>query len=368
MRRLNCIVVLFLLLPLSLSAQYDNLFRNSSVSFGAGGNIYSESAFTPGVEVAFDKWVISTVAYRAQFEMNLAKGSASPVLHPYYYGHFDFMVDLYSSLLGRNPSDRLRSYLYLGGGLVHSSLGDNDFCALVGLGGQYKFSHNWRLYAELSSIIHPYDFDNSETSSVMLLFNVGVVYDIANNPTRSRSRFETQRFANDWFFNVALGVCSVNYGEITSMSQRASLLTPTFEFGVGKQLTTLWQIRLCASGLYAKTVEDWFSYYNIRGDIMIDPVAYFSTDNPFPRFSVRPYLGAGVVARLDNQSDFLVASAAGMQLVWRHDTRNQLSVDARYLVTPPRFVNTDISQRIGSVGIATLLLGYSHTFSPVSFR
>ena len=360
-------MLLIAFLPTAVCAQFAEPFRNSSVSFGAGANYYS-SGIGAGAEVAFDKWVLSTAAYRVQFEFNTSFGNASTQGHSFLYGHFDFLVDLFSAIQGRNPSDRLRSYLILGGGLVHGTLGDNDFCALLGLGGQYKFAQDWRLYAEIGAFVHPSSFDNNASSSVMAIGNVGLVYDIANNPTRSRSRFETQHFKNDWFFNIALGLGSINHGDITSFGERVSLLTPIVEFCLGKRLTTLWQIRLCASGLYARTVNEMFSFYNIRGDIMIDPVAYFITDNPHPQFSARPYLGVGIVSRLDDQADFLVAPAAGMQLVWRADPRNQIYLDARYVVTPPRFVQSEINQRVGSVGIVTLLLGYSHTFSPISFR
>lgn len=366
MKQFKFLTVLSVLLSCSLFAHSGEPFRNSSFSFGLGANYYVKD-FGFGAEVAYDKWILSTVAIRGQIEFNLDRGNSSESFRPFYYGHADLIVDLYSALLGRNPSDRLRSYLLLGGGLVHTQ-GDNDFCAIFGLGGQLKFSDDWRLYAEISSLVHPYDFDNNTAMSMMPVVNLGMVYDIANNPTRSRSRFESQRFGNDWFFNVALGFCSVNYGEISSLGQRLSLLTPIFEFGVGKRLTTLWQIRLCASGLYAKSVEDYFSYYNLRGDIMIDPIAYFNTGNPHPKMSVCPYLGAGVVSRLDSQSKFLISPVAGLQLVWRADRRNQVYLDARYLVTPPRFVQSTLNQRIGTVGLATLLVGYTHSFSPVSFR
>ncbi len=101
---------------------------------------------------------------------------------------------------------------------------------------------------------------------------------------------------------------------------------------------------------------------------MIDPVSYFFYDKYNPRFLLRPYLGAGVVARLDNQSNFLITASAGMQLVWRADKRNQIYLDGRYSVTPPRFVSTLQNQRIGSVGLLTLMLGYSHTFTRVTLR
>lgn len=342
-----------------------SLFRNSSVSLGAEANYYSGNAGF-GAEIAFDKWVVSTVAVRGQLDVNFASGSSSSMV-PFYYGHADMLFDLYSSLLGRNPSNSLRSYLMLGGGLVHKK-GDNDFCILAGVGCQYRVSNDWRLYAELGTTVHPSDFDGKDSPSLMTALSLGVVYDINNNPTRSRSRFETLRFANDWFFNVSFGTASVNYSEISSFGQRVSLLTPVFEFGLGKRLTTLWQIRLCVSGLYARTVDDMFSYYNLRGDIMIDPVAYFSTENPHPQFSVCPYLSAGVVARLDDQANFLACPAGGAQLVWRFDRRNQVYLDARYVVTPLRFVQSSVSERIGKVGLATLLVGYSHTFSKVSFR
>lgn len=365
-RRASLIFLLFLLLPGAGYSQQFEPFRNSFVSAGLGGNFYKGNI---GAEtgLAFGKWLLNTTALRGHFQVCLLSGNGSS-MHAVYYGTADLLVDLYSAIRGRNPSDWFRSYMLLGGGVVHSSTGDNDFCASVGIGGEFRISDDWRLFAEFGALIHPSDFDNNKTSSLKTSFDVGVVFDIADNPTRSRSRFETKTFDDDWSFDLAMGVCAVNYSEVSSFDQRLSLLTPIFEFGIAKRLTTFWQIRLCASGLYAKTIDELFSYYNMRGDILIDPVAYLNPSTANPIFSIKPYLGVGVVARLDNQSNFLVAPAAGMQLVWRADSRNQLYLDGRYVVTPPRFVNTTVNQRMGSVGLFTLLLGYSHTFSRISLR
>ena len=352
------------LFPTFAVAQGGDFFRNSFVSLGAGPSYYAGS-LGASAQAGFGKWVISTTAFRGIVDVNFVPRNAG--MQTYYYGHADLMVDVFSALKGRNPSDNFRSYLLLGGGIVHTQ-GDNDFCATIGAGLEYRFSENWRLYCEIAALAHPSEFDNNESATLLSSLSVGVVYDIASNPTRSRSRFETKSLADDWFFNIALGGCSVNYGDIGSFSERLSLLTPNFEFGIGKRLTSFWQIRLCASGLYAKTVDDYFSFYNVRGDIMIDPVSYFFYDKYNPRFLLRPYLGAGVVARLDNQSNFLVTASAGMQLVWRADKRNQIYLDGRYSVTPPRFVSTLQNQRIGSVGLLTLMLGYSHTFTRVTLR
>ena len=358
-----CVLVL-VLLATAVKAQPFSPFRNGFASVGVGATYYSGVAGL-GADVALGKWILSTTALRGVFDVNLSSANGTE-MHPYYYGHFDLMVDIYSALRGRNPSDYFRSYLILGGGAVHSSFNDNDFCAVAGIGGDFRISDDWRLFTELSMTVHPSDFDNKMKSSAVFSFKAGVLYDIADNPTRSRSRFETKSFPDDWFFNVALGVCSVNHREIADFNDRISHLTPVFEFGIGKRLTTLWQIRLCASGLYAKANDDFFSFYNLRGDIMIDPVAYFSRDNFNPMFSVVPYLGAGVVARLDSQSDFLVAPTLGMQLLWRADKRNHLYLDGHYVVTPPRFVKSEVVQPVGSVGLFTLMVGYAHIFSRIT--
>ena len=145
-------------------------------------------------------------------------------------------------------------------------------------------------------------------------------------------------------------------------------MTPIFEFGIGKRLTTLWQIRLCASGLYAKSSEELFSYYNIRGDLMMDPMALLMPAKPYRSFTAMPYLSAGIVTRLDDQSNFLFSPAVGMQLVYRADKRNSIYLDARYCVTPPRFARIDTQQSIYTVGMATAVIGYAYTFSRQSFR
>ena len=366
MRRTTLIMLFLACFSWQAVAQVLSPVRNSFVSFGAAPGYYA-GGVCGGAELGLGKWILTSTALRGQFDVMLADGNSSS-MHPFYYGHVDLVVDVFTAARARNLSNKWRSYVLVGGGIVHSSLGDNDFCALFGAGGEYRVSEDWRLYAELKSTLHPAEFDNNGSASLMTAFSAGMVYDIAVNPTRSRSRFETKQFANDWFFNVALGVTSLNYNGIASLNQRLSQLAPAFEFGLGKRLTTFWQVRLSASGLYAKSEEELFTYYNLRGDIMVDPVALFNIDNPHTLLTARPYLGVGVVSRLDNQTGFLISPAAGMQLVLRPDKKNQLYLEARYLLVPPRFINIGTGQNTLSVGLATLVAGYSYTFSDVSFK
>ena len=368
MRLLKVVILALAMLPLCSNAQLGTPLRNSWLALGTGADIYG-NGFGAGANISYGKWLLSTTALRAQISI------LSPMLfgndgegEVFYYGHVNIMFDAFSAFKGRNPSNCFRSYGGVGVGLVHSSTGDNDFCGVVLGGCDLKVGNDWRLFAELSVYVHPSDFDRNASASSLEFVNFGVIYDIQNNPTRSRSRFETQNIGNDWFFNVALGVCSFNYSGIESFEQRVSQLTPIFEFGIGKRLTTLWQIRLCASGLYAKSSDELFSFYNLRGDLMVDPMALILPEKPYCRFTALPYLSAGVVTRLDDQANFLFSPSLGLQIVYRADKRNHIFADLHYSITPPRFVHTDIAQSIYSVGLATVLLGYAYTFSRQSYR
>lgn len=353
-------------MPLCSNAQVGGPFHNSWVELGLGANYYGKGVGA-GANLSYGKWLLSTTALRTQvsLQMPMLTNGGSEM---FYYGHEDIMFDVFSAIRGRNTSNRFRSYVGLGVGLVHSSLGDNDFCGVALTGFDWKVSNDWRLFAEMSCFVHPSDFDRNLRASSLEFLHFGVIYDIDNNPTRSRSRYETQHFGNDWFFNVALGVCSFNYRGIESFNQRVEQLTPIFEFGIGKRLTTLWQIRMCASGFYAKSSEELFSYYNIRGDLMLDPMALILPENSYCRFTALPYMSAGIVTRLDDQANFLFSPSLGLQIVYRADKRNHIFADLHYSITPPRFVRTDIAQSIYSVGLATVLLGYAYTFSRQSYR
>lgn len=367
MRQLRVILLVMAFLPLYANAQVGGPLHNSWFSLGAGAYLYGGSAGA-GASMSYGKWLLSTTALRTQLSLQMPMLANGGNAEMFYYGHEDIMFDAFSAIKGRNPSNRFRSYVGLGVGLVHSSLGDNDFCGVAFAGCEWRISSDWRLFSELSCYVHPSDFDRNASASSLEYLHFGVVYDIANNPTRSRSRYETQNIRNDWFFNVALGVCSFNYRGIESFGQRLEQLTPIFEFGVGKRLTTLWQIRLGASGFYAKSSDELFSYYNLRGDLMIDPMALILPEKPYCRFTALPYLSAGVVTRLDDQSNFLFSPAAGLQLVYRADKRNQIYADVHYSITPPRFARTDNAQSIYSVGLGTIVLGYAYTFSRLSYR
>lgn len=360
---------LLLLLPLASSAQTHGLFGNSFLSASLGPNLYLSShgtSFGGGASFSFGKWILNTTGMRAQISAQMASVESSQQF--YYYGHCDIFFDLLTAIRGRNPSDVLRSYVLVGVGLVHTSRGDNDFCGTVGLGADWLFSPNWRLSLELESFVHPSDFDNNARSSVLNSFQMGIVYDIFNNPTRSRSRFETRQFTNDWFFQLALGVSSFNHNGIGDFHDRVNLLTPIFEFGIGKRLTSCWLIRFNMSGLYTRSVDELFSYYNVRGDAMLDAVALFNPNLVYSPVTIRPYLSAGIVTRLDDQSHFLFSPAGGLQFSYHPDKRNEIFLDMRYLITPPRFAHVEASQGTLSVGLATLTVGYGYTFSRMSFK
>ncbi len=343
-------------------------FRNNTyVAFGAGPNLYfhnSGADMGVGAELTYGKWLLTTAGLRLYVAGYYSLGGSQM----YAYGGLDYFFDPITAIRGRNTSNILRTYLIMGSGLTHSGTGDNDFYANFGLGADWKVADDWRLFAELKCRVHPSDFDNNAKSSLMTSAMVGAVRDIAFNPNRSRAVNETRQMENDWFFQVAGGVNSLNHKGLSSSRERLSLLTATFEFGIGKRLSTLWAVRVYFSGLYTHSSEELFSFYNARGDIMLDLASLLGYDLPVPRFSVQPYVGAGVVTRLDDQSHFLIAIAGGGQILFRPSVRNTVFLDARYVVTPPRFVKVATPQTPFSVGVATLSIGYSYTFAKSSFR
>lgn len=366
MIRLKSVLTLTLIMASgNLYSQNNGFIHNTYVSFGIGPDAYVRNgglSVGGGAEVAFGKWILNTAGIRGQFSGQYAGSQL------YTYADLDFFFDPITSIKGRSHSNFWRSYVIIGIGAVHGINGDNDFSGNIGLGVDYVVGNNFRLYAELKNHIHPSGFDNNINSSLLSLLSFGAVYDIENNPTRSRSRLETQGLRNDCFFQVSLGVSSFNYNCIESMSQRLSLLTPIIEFSIGKRLNTHWLVRVSASGLYARSEEELFSYYNIRGDLVLDVIPLFSPNGFSLPFALRPYVSTGVVARLDDQSNFLISATAGMMAVYKFSKSNELYLDARYLMTPPRFAHVSQPQSTFSVGMATLSIGYSYMFTKSSYR
>lgn len=348
-------------------AQFGGILNDTYFVVKAGPNYYLNDAngsFGGGVDMGFGKWLINTMSLRGLLSAQYAnRGSKSELI---FYGRGDAVFDLYTSIKGRNTSD-FRSYLFVGIGLVRTMSKDNDFSSTIGIGGDWKMSPSWHLVGELEMRIHPSDFDDNRKSSFMPALTLGFERDINNNPTRSRSRDETRQFGNDWFFQIGLGVSSMNYRGIGSFSDRAKLFTPIFEFGIGKAITKRWSARLMASGLYGKNHEELFSYYTLCGDMILDLVGLFAPGAGQTLFDVKPYAGASMVARLDNQSNFLFSTDFGLLLFLRPDPKNGFFLDARYILTPPRFAHVTLRQNTFSVGLATLMLGYSYTFTRSSF-
>lgn len=348
-------------------AQFQGIFNNTYLVGEVGPNYYlNRNARTigGGVELGFGKWINNTASLRGIVTAQYAnKAKSSEII---LYGHADVLFDLVSSIRGRNTS-RFRSYLLIGIGLAHNMSGDNDFCGVLGIGGDWQIVDDWRLVCELSTLVHPSDFDNNSYSSFLPSLSIGVLRDINYNPRRSRAKDETRQFGYDWFFQVAFGVNSMNYKGIGTFEDRIGLLVPAFEFGIGKSLTKAWSCRLTACGLYAKTQEELFTYYNLRGDLMLDVTGWLMGERGRTMIDMKPYLGASLVSRLDNQAKFLLGSTFGAMLVYRHDEKNELFLDARYLLTPPRFAHVTQKQETFSVGMATMTVGYSYVFTRNSF-
>ncbi len=351
-------------------------FYNSFTAASFSPNCYFSPmghAFGLGADISAGKWILSTTGLRAQLALQMAHATPEAHLHPYWYGHVDICFDIISAIKGRNPSNMLRSYVLIGVGIVHSSEGDNDFCGVIGAGVDYRISSNWRLFTELQSLIHPSDFDDNSRSSMISSLRIGVLRDIAYNPTRSRSPLESRALSNDWFFNIAFGSNLFRYKYFEGEGR--NYLMPIFEFAIGKRLNNVWQIRTAASGLYARSYLERFSYYHLHGDLMLDiaalvgkgssQVARIEQTNSF--FTSRPYVSAGIVTRLDDASHFLFSPSGGIQFVLRFVKNHEVYADIRYVVTPPRFANIEVPQGTFSVGIASLLFGYSYTFSKSSF-
>lgn len=369
MRHRLLILLLFMTIPICVRSQAHGFIGNTFLSFGAGPNLYFNThgvGLGGGAALTGGKWILNTTGLRMQVATHLASAGSDPYM--LYYGHCDMFFDLLTAIRGRNPSEKFCSYLLVGVGLVHNSLGDNDFSGITGIGATYRIGSDWRLFAELDAFIHPSDFDNNDRSSSLMTMQIGAMYDIAYNPTRSRSRYETTRFGNDWFFQLALGANSFNFKGVGDFSNRMHLLTPIFEFGLGKRLTSRWHIRMNLSGFYTRSDEELFSYYNVRGDVMLDLMGFINPDRNHTFFNVRPYVSAGIVTRLDDQSHFLFSPAGGLQMVFAPDVRNEIYLDARYLVTPPRFARVEKPQSSLSVGMYTLTVGYGYKFGRLSFR
>jgi len=344
------------------------MFGNNFFSLALSPNYYkgtSGSGLGGGANISYGKWLITTAGLRGNLSLQMA---SSPESQLYAYGSFDVFFDLLSSIKGRNTSDIFRSYCFAGFGLVHCFDGDNDFLGSFGLGADFKISDNWRLLTELNLFVQPYDFDGNTKSSFLGMLKLGATRDINYNPTRSRSRYETRGFYNDWFFHVALGTKTLNYRSEGSFADHLHDAMPAFGFGFGKRLTSAWTIRLVAEGLYAKCEDDIFTFYSVSGDLMLNTTGLLMPERGHTAFNVLPYLGDCFLSRLDSPGKFLFAINAGAVFSYRPDKRNEIFLDAHYQLCPSRFVTTSQPQGSYSVGVASLMLGYSYIFSMSSFR
>lgn len=332
----------------------------------AGPNYYlngKEGGLGGGIEICYGKWLINTVSMRARFSGQYVNKDESGMI---LYLNADALFDILASLRGYKVSD-YRTYALCGVGLAHCLWGDNDFNVELGIGGDKSIHEHWRLSCEIRLLIHPSDFDNNSVSSLLPSIMMGVVRDINANPTRTRLRGETRRFSNDWFFQVAIGVSSLNYRGLNGLRERLSLLTPIVEYGLGKDLSKAWSGRFFISGLYGKSREELFSYYNLRADMLLDLAGLLNPEDDRPLLDMKAYSGVSFLARLDDQSHFILGTAMGLILLIRPSDSHEFYIDGRYLLIPPRFARVRESQGPMSVGMGTISVGYSYFFTRSSF-
>ena len=368
-RRLILTLIFIALFLQQGRAQFENVLDNTNVSFSIFPNYYINHDFGSmgaGVELGFGKWIIKTVSIRGQLALQYVQRRNESDFIAYLHG--DWTFDIITSLKGHNKSD-FRSYLVLGIGAAHTLSGDNDFCGVAGIGLDWQMSAHWRLFTEASTIVHPSDFDKNSLSSNLASLKMGLIRDIRQNPTRRREAYDTRQFGYDWFFLLGTGVSWQRYNGKGDLKQRIEETKPIVEFGLGKTISRIWGLRLTGSGFYIKNMKEMFTYYTVRGDMIIDVRSWLTPDEktgmpmtPWTQsniFNVKPYFGAGLVTRMDDNTHFLFSAVAGGLLTYRFGSNNEIFIDGRYMLTPPRFARVRRKQNMFSVGLVSLTIGYS---------
>ena len=253
-------------------AQFQNTFHNSYVSMGIAGSCYIGSTHTGyggGVDFTFGKWLLTSAGIRAQLSAQyLSHASASGL---YCYGHADLFVDLLTSLKGRNPSNVFRSYLLVGIGLARSPQGDRDFCGFFGLGADFKVSKDWRLYAELSSMLHPSDFDDNTSDYLAEGLMRSVIHSsriAVKNPQDYEARSNIMWTAT-WALNTLIGLGKQQDWMVHMIGHSVGAWTHAPHGYALASVSMAYYRRAMKNGL-PKFVRFAKNVWNIQGDGMTD--------------------------------------------------------------------------------------------------
>lgn len=376
-RRLILTLVFIALFLHQGRAQFEDALDNTYVNLSIYPNYYFNHGYGSmgvGVDLGFGKWLVRTVSIRGIMSMQYVQRSVEQGFIAYLHG--DWTFDLITSIKGTNKSN-FRSYLILGIGLAHTLSGDNDFCGVGGIGLDWQMGLNWRLYSEAGIMIHPSDFDKNSLSSFLPNAKIGIIRDIRQNPTRRRATYDTQQFGYDWYFLIGTGVSWQKYKGKGDLIQRIEETKPIVEFGMGKTISKIWGVRLTGSGFYLKNLKEMFTYYSIRGDMIIDIRGWLTPEEktglpmkPWTKSNIlnlKPYFGASLVARMDDNAHFLFSAVAGGLLSYRFDTNNEVFIEGSYMLTPPRFARVGIKQDMFSVGLISVTVGYSLSITQRSY-
>ncbi len=377
LRRLLIFTVLLLSSSLTgsrVSAQ-SSLLDNLSVSLGVGLDYYkhqSTSLFAnqgKDFQLTITKGLLRDMGLRAQLQRERFQFNNNPA--DYYFAHVDYVWSITNTFLGNNPNRKHNLDGFAGFSLAvcryDRSGSDNDFASTFGLQYQYMLDYGFYLYLEEQNYVLPPAFDNCNKLSLIPTLNVGLAYRFVDNPYRFQ-RGESVSPSNDWYFSVSTGINSMQYRGVGALKERLQYIAPCIEFGLGKNLSSVWATRFQWSGLQVRNENEAVAFFNLHADIMVNAVNFFLQESRAPKFSVYPYVGPGLFVSQIDIDNIQIAFVGGLYSRYTVGHHSDLYIDIRYGVVPPRFAHVSQSQSFYTVGLATIGVGYVYNIGTSTCR
>lgn len=370
------LLILMLLLPYSLRSQHYNYNFSDLLyySIGAGANLHMSDNTLSLTHIGFHADaaiganIFEHLGGRLQFSLlRTPDYQHNPAF--YAVGHLDAVWRLFYSLKSGSHNAHQLS-LFIGIGAIRrwqNEFGnsDNEFCFVPGIIYCCPISNATQLSIEFKSHIIPPHFDQCNTVSALTSLSVGILHNLNSMARHNGTIDGFYPFQGNWHLSVSAGANMFQYRGITGFNQRIQQTTGAAEISIGKNLSPILGFRLCASGFEAATSESHFKFIDGHLDLMFN-ITNLIEQQQRRRFNFLFYAGGGIIDRLDTHQPTLQVDFGANTRFWLSE-RSDLFIDLRYNLIHYTFANIS-SQKLFSVGMATLSVGYSYNFGKSTCR
>ena len=392
-------IILVLLLVVTCSVTHAQVGTSFGVNMFAslkGGRSYYDNrvnevprGFSGGISVG--KWILSPLAFRGSFDfMTVPNGiGTSNKTANFALGSAEFLWDFNSTFFHIRHKSKWFPDFYpmIGLGMsfreaVAEYGTDREFQAMLGAQANWRIGKGWDVFLEYKCNFFPERFDGGTPGGVYLHSALlGFTRQFTESPFLRRTEHESRDIWEDWFFGIGIGpnFSSYTFEHVDEIGMYG--VAPEIMFG--RNFSNFWTIRFQLTGLTGHQPYDTinqeagegYTFAMLHSDVMLN-LTHAIKFTRGRKLNVLPYLGAGMVWRMDEPL-FDLGADFGVMLRYYLGRHSDLYADFKYLMVPPRIPHGIgpegplpgiFGYNVVWVGIPSITVGYIYNFGTNTTR